>query len=351
MVRAVPGRPSIAVNTRVLLNPTTGVQRYATAILPRLEGLVRTVQPRVRMTSVLNQGWEQFVLPLRLRGDLLWSPANTGPLSVHNQVVTVHDAAPLDHPEWYRGSFIRYFNWLLPRLVRGVRHVITDSQYSRDRLVALTGVLPEKITVIPLGVGDGFFPRSEEEILGACARFGLVRDAYILYLGSIEPRKNLPRLLEAWRATRHRLPSGMVLALAGGYANLRAFRKVKFDPKREGVRFLGHVEGDVTPALLGGARAFVYVSLYEGFGLPPLEAMSVGTPVLTSAATSVPEVVADAALAVDPEDTGAIAKGIEQLVQDDDLRDRLRRAGMERARGFTWEESARQTRELLLRFA
>lgn len=340
--------PPIVVNTRVLLNPLTGVQRYLSQILPRLGDLLHPVQPPFRMTSVLNQAWEQGVLPVRTGRRPLWSPANTGPLAVADQVLTLHDLAPLDHPEWYRPGFARYMGWLLPRLARRVRHIITVSEFSRERITALTGVPAERITVIPSAAPVGFEPRGEDEVRDTCRRLGLVPGKYLLYVGAIEPRKNLLRLLEAWETCRRRLPPDLVLAVAGDRPNPRAFRRAPLLARSEGVRWLGRVEDGELPSLLTGALVFTYVSLYEGFGAPPLEALAAGTPVLASAAASIPEVVGEAALLVDPLDVDAIAAGIERLVQDEELRSRLRGEGRARAAGFSFDDVAARTREVLL---
>ena len=345
---AFPDAP-ILINTRVLLNPLTGVQRYTTEHFSRMGDLVHPVQPPLRMTSVLNQGWEQFVLPLHARGRILWSPANTGPLAVENQVLTLHDLAPLDHPEWYHGPFARYLGWLLPRLARRVRHIITVSAFSRDRIVALTGVSSEKISVIHSAAAAGFTPRPEQEIHEACAEQGLAPGGYFLYVGSIEPRKNLARLLRAWASCRPRLPGDLVLAVVGERANPRAFKSVALPGEAEGVRWLGRVPDPQLPALMSGAMAFVYVSLYEGFGAPPVEAMAAGTPVLTSAAASLPEVVGEAALTVDPTDDDAIAEGLVRLAGDAELRARLREMGLARAAEFSWDRAVVETRELFAR--
>lgn len=340
--------PSIAVNTRVLLNPLTGLHRYTRELVTRLGDSVRPVQPAFRMTSALNQGWEQFVLPLRAGRSLLWSPANTGPLSVPNQVLTLHDMAALDHPEWFRGQFARYASWLIPRLARRVRHIITVSEFSRGRITALTGVPDAKITVIPSAVPVGFETRPSEEVLWTCERFGLVPDGYVLYLGSIEPRKNIGRLLEAWESCRSRLPADVVLALAGDRPNAQAFKEAAIATDTADVRWLGRVEDRALPALLTGARVFAYVSLYEGFGAPPLEALAAGAPVLASSAASIPEVLGDAALYVDPLDVGSIASGLDRLVNDPQLRGRLREAGPLRARRFDFDDIAARTLEVLL---
>ena len=338
--------PRVIVNTRVLLNPLTGVQRYTLEHISRLGDLVHAVHPRRRMTGVLNQAWEQVVLPRYVGSRLLWSPANTGPLAVENQVLTLHDVAPLDHPEWYHAHFARYLGWLLPRLARRVRRIITVSRFSRDRIVALTGVRAEKITVIYSAAAAGFTPRPAEETHRACERHGLTPGGYVLYVGSIEPRKNLRGLLAAWESCRARLPHDVRLAVVGERANPRAFRRAALAESSPGVHWLGRVGEADLPALMTGARVFAYLSLYEGFGAPPVEAMATGTPVLTSNAGSLPEVVGDAALTVDPEDVDAIAAGLERMVNDEALRRDLRERGLARAAGFSWDEAAARTREL-----
>ncbi len=340
--------PSIAVNTRVLLNPLTGLHRYTREIVTRLGDSVRRVQPDFHMAPVLNQAWEQLVLPARAGRNLLWSPANTGPLSVEHQVLTLHDMAALDHPEWFRGQFAGYAGWLIPRLARRVRHIITVSEFSRGRITALTGVPDAKITVIPSAVPIGFEARPPEEVLRICNQYGLAPDRYVLYLGSIEPRKNIDRLVKAWEYCRARLPADVVLALAGDRPNQRAFQSATFPADIAGVRWLGRVEDRALPALLTGARVFAYVSLYEGFGAPPLEALSAGAPVLASSAASIPEVLGDAALYVDPLDVGSIAAGLERLVSDPELRSRLSEAGPLRARRFSFDDVAARTRDVLL---
>ena len=343
--------PGIVVNTRVLLNPLTGLHRYTRELVTRLEDLVRPVHPPFRMTSALNQSWEQLVLPLRTGRHPLWSPANTGPLAVPNQVLTLHDMAALDHPEWFQGRFARYASWLTPRLARRVRHIITVSEFSRGRITALTGVPESKITVIPSAVPVGFEPRPEEEVRMVCGRFGLLPRDYVFYLGSIEPRKNLGRLVEAWTSCRRRLPDSLVLAVAGDRPNPQAFREARIPEGVGGLRWLGRVEDSVLPALLSGSRVFAYVSLYEGFGAPPLEALAAGAPVLASSVASIPEVLGDAALYVDPLDVGSIAAGLERLVNDTELQNRFRDAGPVRARSFTFDDVAARTRKVLLAHA
>ena len=167
----------------------------------------------------------------------------------------------------------------------------------------------------------------------------------MLFVGNIEPRKNLTRLVEAYalllRRSHYRGP--LILAGGQGWRNSEIFRCVEELELEKHVKFLGYVPDDVMPALMSGAEIFIYPSLYEGFGLPPLEAMACGTPVITSNVSSLPEVVGDAALMVDPHDVVALADAMHRVLTDRELREEMRRRGLERANEFSWEETARQT--------
>ncbi|WP_272976325.1 glycosyltransferase family 4 protein [Deinococcus geothermalis] len=275
---------------------------------------------------------------------LLWSPANTGPLKVRRQVVTMHDAATLDHPEWFERKFAAWYRFLLPRLANRVQRVITVSEYSRHRLVAQTGIPHSKVTVIPLAA-DARFRTYERPALEAALRiWGLSETPYLLAVGSLEPRKNLGTLFQAWEAWEGR-PVGLQLAVVG--AGNKVFSGAGFGQVPQGVNLLGRVSDEVLPLLYAGAEAFLYPSLYEGFGLPPLEAMASGTPVVTSNVTSLPEVVGDAALTVDPRDALALRDAMRRVVTDTALASELRVRGLHRAAHYSWEKTAAHTWEIL----
>ena len=213
----------IAINTRALAHPTTGVERYLIELLARMGPDIYQCAPRSALGGIKGHAWEQLVLPTKLRGRLLFSPCNTGPLAVANQVVTIHDVAALDHPEWLNAKFALWYRWLTPRLARRVQHIIAVSEFTRGQIVALTGVPAEKITVIPNGVDARFAPMAPDAIAAALAPLSLPSRKYILAVGSIEPRKNLPRLLEAWGKIVPALPEDLWLVVAGG-RNARVFR-------------------------------------------------------------------------------------------------------------------------------
>ncbi|MHB1282845.1 MAG: glycosyltransferase family 4 protein [Metallibacterium scheffleri] len=300
------------------------------------------------MAGMRGHAWEQLRLPGHCRGKLLWSPSNTGPLAVRNQVVTIHDVVPLDHPEWLNPRFAAWYRFLIPRLARRVKHVIVDSDFTRQRLIAHTGIGPGKISVIHCGVDARFRPQSPEAINSARAALQVPPGRYVLSVGSLEPRKNLGRLLLAWQSALSELPADAWLVVAGAKGKGLVFADVPelaHLPAR--VHLAGYVPEEALPALYAGADAFVYPSMYEGFGVPPLEAMACGIPTLVSNRTSIPEVVGDAALQVDPFDVNAIAQGLVQLSTDANLRAKLGRVGRERAALYTWDHTAKRTLQVL----
>jgi glycosyltransferase involved in cell wall biosynthesis len=203
-----------------------------------------------------------------------------------------------------------------------------------------------KIDVVYLGVSPRFAPVEDPVLVqSTTARYG-IQSPYLLYVGTIQPRKNLLRLIDGWAAYVTSTPATPVtLVIAGkrGWLTEEIERRAVERGIAHRVRFTGYVDDDHLPALLSGAVAFLLPSLYEGFGLPVLEAQACGTPVLTSTTSSLPEVAGDAAILVDPTDTGAIRHGIARLIEDNDLREQLRARGLARVAGWTWERTAQQT--------
>lgn len=358
----------LLVNGRYTNQKLTGVQRYAFEITRRLSLSIRVICPPFIVPEYkylkdiiiidplgkfankwgLGHMWEQLALPRWVgKKDLLWSPCGSGPLAVKNQVVTIHDIATLEHPEWFNPWFAKWYSFLIPRLVRAVKKVIVVSEYTKIRLSEMTGVSPEKIEVIYNGIDERFSPKSKEEISIAQKLLSLPSDKYILSLSSLEPRKNLHRLLEAWNIICHKLPKDIWLVLAGGKGKSTVFKNLSFDSLPPRVYFTGYIPDEHLPALYSGAIAFAYVSLYEGFGLPPLEAMACGVPVITSNITSIPEVVGDAAILVNPYDVEEIADSIYKLIDDATFRERLKLTGLNRAKSFSWDKTAGQTWKIL----
>jgi glycosyltransferase involved in cell wall biosynthesis len=340
--------PSIVMNGRFLHQELTGVQRYSHELLVRMPEL-DVQSPHGPLGSAKGHLWEQLLLPRLCSGRLLWSPGNTGPLTYDNQVVTIHDASTLDHPEWFSGKFAKWYRFLLPRLARRVKKIITVSEFSRRELARLCGVPLEKIVAIHNGVSPRFAPASAEQKAVLAKKHGLEKP-FVLYLGSLEPRKNVGALLAAWK---NAAPGTHELVIAG--AASRIFRERGFADLPPGTRLLGRVDDAELPVLLSAADWFAFPALYEGFGFPPLEAMACGTPVLCSNATSLPEICGPsfdgktgAALYFDPHNLDDLTAQLQHALHlDGEARERLTTQGRAQAALFTWDKCAEQTRAVL----
>jgi glycosyltransferase involved in cell wall biosynthesis len=272
-------------------------------------------------------GWYLAALPARAQldaVDVLHCPTHRAPVrSIVPLVVTFHDLAVLRHPETFNAWTRAYSRLALPRVAKAARRLIAVSEFTRRELLDLLDVPEEKVRVIPNAVGPPFEQRGKA-----------AEGDYVLAVSTLEPRKNLPRLVEAYRRAGL---NGLELLVAGapGWGGVRV--------EGDGVRWLGEVQDEELARLYRGARCVAYVSLYEGFGLPVLEAMACGAPVLAGRNDAAEEVAGGAAVLVDPFDPDAIAAGISEAV---DRREELRARGLERARAFDWSDAARGTAEV-----
>jgi glycosyltransferase involved in cell wall biosynthesis len=305
--------------------------------LPRLRpDRYRVLRPPTALAFRAGHLWEQAALPLAARrARLVLSPANLAPLALGSRnVVVIHDAAALRHPEAYGRFYSAYQRRLLPAIARRAALVLTVSEFSKRELAKLLGLAAERIEVVPNGVDERFSPSADPA--AARERFGLELP-YVLAVGTASARKGLHLLGDAAARLER---AGVELVVAGserGY--LRGGEVV---PGRR----LGYVDDALLPGLYAGAGALAMPSVHEGFGLPALEAMASGTPVVAAARGALPETCGDAALLVEPE-PAAFADALERVMSDDDLRERLSTAGPDRAAGFSWERTARRTDELL----
>lgn len=324
------------------------MQRYGIELADRLSADLDVIRPAQSLRGASGHLWEQLYLPAACGRRLLWSPNNTGPLAITRQVCTIHDLIPLDHPEWFTPRFSGWYRWLMPKLARRAQHFIAVSQFTKRRMMEKLGVSGERITVVPNGVDSEFKPSPPDRIEAVRKRLGIKAPNYLLSLGSLEPRKNLGRLLKAWEQLAPELPEEIELVIAGAQGASLVFAGVKFDRLPPRVHFTGYIDQKELPTLYSGALAFVYPSLYEGFGLPPLEAMACGTPVVTSIGSSLSEVVGDAAVVIDPECADSISEGMRSIVADSALRSRLIQAGRDRAAHMTWNRTAQMTRQVLV---
>jgi glycosyltransferase involved in cell wall biosynthesis len=360
----------VVVNGRFLTRRVTGVERHGREILRCIGNSYRVEGSGRALNGVTGHAWEQFILPRKLNpGSVLWSPANTGPLTVRGQALTIHDLSPLEHPEWFRRNFALWYRLFLPILVQRVRIVFVPSEYVKRKITRRFGM--ENVFVTPNGVDHSVFhPGAKQSTydLPAC---------YVLFVGSIEPRKNLVTLLQAWQKIKDDFKeTWLIVAGTGG----RVFRPVDLSQEIERVRFLGYVGEEALPGLYTSASLFVLPSFDEGFGLPVLEAMACGTPVIVSDGGALPETVADAGLIFklvchsEPFDVAqdkvreeslsaeervtctpqhgqrphpgpqhditGLANAMKQCLSDKSLRISLREKGLARAGSFSWHKTA-----------
>ena len=259
-------------------------------------------------------------------------------------VFTLHDIAYLRYPQYHLLQNRLFLNWMMPRFLAQADHIIAISESTRRDALQQYRLDPAKITVIPEGVEPRFAPAVEANQLDAVRRAYDLPERFILFVGTIEPRKNLPALLEAYAALRPKHPEvGLVIAGGKGWLYQSFFDRLSALGLQQVVKLTGFVPDQQLPALMNAAEVFAFPSHFEGFGLPPLEAMACGLPVVCSNASSLPEVVGDAGLLVAPDDPRAWVEALDRVLTDPGLRQELRGRGLDRARPFTWEAAARQT--------
>jgi len=291
---------------------------------------------------------KQLLMPIMLRRkdfDLVHDTNHNAPFllpSTYARVVTLYDLIPLILPEGLSRRRLEHLT-LIRLIAMRADHIVTLSECSKRDIIRLYGIRPEQITAISLAADERFRPATElevEEARRACKLTG----KYVLHVGAFEPRKNLVTLVEAFRLAAPQLPDSSLVTIGrlrpGDQQRLQALLPLNLQDR---VKTLGFVEDQYLAGLYSGADALVYPSSYEGFGLPVLEAMRCGTPVITSSVSSLPEVAGDAALIVNPTDAGDIARALIEIAATHSVRANLRDAGLRRAALFSWEETARQT--------
>ena len=302
-----------------------------------------------------NPGWVLVGLPraaARARVDLIHAPAYTAPFWAGVPVVvTIHDVSYARRPEWYPDRLDPLRQWYFRRSARSAAHVVTDSEFSAREIEGAYAIPRDRLTVVPLGVdAEVFVPPDPNLPRDLPANVGV---PYLLHVGDLHERRNLAPIVEALlRARRHfGAVGGLTLVLAGLDRGIGAglCAMASEAGSADAVVLLGPVSDTRQKMLYRGAAALVYPSLYEGFGLPLLEAMASGTPVIASRAASIPEVVGDAGIILDPDDVAGWCEAILAVVNDEHRHAALRAAGLRRVAGFTWERTARLTRDVYRR--
>ena len=333
---------------RVPQEPGVGRARFFASggFVRNPESLLQGVQPAPRLR--LPRSIEQALMRHRLRSSLVHGPNYFLPEEAQAGVITCHDLSVFRYPETHPAERVEAFEREFGSSLERAAHVITDSETVRAEVIADFGVAKDKITAIPLGVGRGYRPRTIAELQPALHPLGLTANGYGLCVSTLEPRKKITELLRAW----HQLPeplrtsTPLVLAGASGWLNEQLHEDIRAGAAAGWLKPLGFVSEAVLEALYAGASLFLYPSIYEGFGLPPVEAMASGVPALVANRSCLPEVCGDAAGYVEPDDTEGFSGVIAEALTDSKWRKQAKAMGLERSARFTWERCASATVEV-----
>ena len=366
----------IAINAKLLISPHTGIASYTRNLVLALNelgsvdtplfygltwsrtlrqapvpgiGTLKTLAKRLLPKPyMLARAVQQFQFTQgvrRLKPDLYHEPAFLPFRFSGPTVVTVHDLSMIRYPDTHPDARVEDARKRLPAAIESASAIIVDSEFVRHEVIGHFGADPSRVVAIHLGVSRRFRQRLEREVAPVLAGYGLRYRGYMLAVGTLEPRKNLLQALDAHAGLPERERANIPLVVAGmrGWLTRELESKIHAAEERGEVRWLGYVPSENLPAIYAGARLFVYPSLYEGFGLPVLEAMASGIPVVTSNQASLPEVAGEAGIMVDPHDRDALRDAMLRMIEDESHALRHAELGLKQAAQFTWRACAEKT--------
>lgn len=308
--------------------------KLTTQPLPKNRYITRFIQ-----ASLLKRCFKEF------KPDIIHYPATYGyKLGDIPHITTVHDLAFLENPHWFPIHYQWFYKKRVEATIKFSQRIITDSFFSGKEIQKYYNVNKDKIDVIYLGVSDFFNPHTQQQIETIKNKYKLPQK-YILYAGTLEPRKNIPSLIEAWSNIANKIPDDLVIIGRTGWKTKTIEESINKSKHKERIHRLGYITDKDLPVIISGADIFIYLSFYEGFGLPPLEAMRCGTPVIASNGGSLLEILGDKALLVDPYNIRQISEAICFLCEDNTKRQEMSQNGIVYANNFTWEKTAQKTIE------
>lgn len=350
------------VNGRFLTQKATGVHRYAFEICNKLHewgvdfyvAVPKEINPdykfsfkTVQCGSLNTHLWEQISLPRYLKkqgSPLLISFSGCGPLNYSNQIITIHDVSHERHPEWFSKNYFRFYHFMMPRIGRKSHAILTVSEFSKQEIVDTIGIDPQKIHVVHSNVPFHNKP-TEEQILNF--QRDPDKEKYILTVSSMDPRKNFVRLVEAFSNINDKSIKLYIIGM-----QFKAFNTPDLQQLiNENVVLPGYVDDDTLQKMYQNALFSIYPSLYEGFGLPPLESMTYGCPAIVSDIPALHEVSGDAGLYTDPFDVADMTAKMNLLAQDEELRQSLKQKGLHQIKLYSWDKSAKQVLELAKQYS
>lgn len=371
----------VAVNASSLLKPITGIGRYTYNLFSamtkddmcdvdflyglswskKLVGPVnqyqrtyRAVNKKIPYVRTIARMAQKRVFGRRVKKEkyALYHEPNFLPVSFDLPVITtIHDLSIIKYPDYHPVDRVAMFEKHLLGAIENSEYLITVSEFVKKEIVDMFGISAEKIVTTQLGVDDDFYPHDQGIVMNVLDSYELRYKSYFLVVATLEPRKNFKLVIDAYIRLDNKIKEQYPLVIVG----MRGWELNQIDKdieklKRMGcLRLLGYVSEEVLPMLYSSAKIFLYPSIYEGFGLPPLESMACGTPVITSNVSSLPEVVGDAGFMVSPYDDVGLYEKIIQLLEDERMLERLSQKSIDRARSFTWKQCAEQTVEVYRR--
>jgi len=328
---------------RYTIYTTRGIDARALGLPPNFRvrpSLLPTINPRVRIP------WEQFLAPalLRLSGaDVFHGVLNVAPLACPTaSVITIHDLAFLVFPQTFRRVNRTYLTWATKVSAKRAARILAVSEATRQEVIRLLCTPPERVVVTYDACEERFRPPPPEQLAAFRRRAGLP-ERFILFVSTLEPRKNVPTLLDAYARIAPHTDAPLIIGGGKGWLYDEIFARAEALNLGDRVRFVGFIDGADLPLWYAAATVFTLPSLYEGFGMPLLEAMACGTPAVTTTSSSLPEVVGEAGLTVPPRDAEALGEALLRILNDAELRAELRERGLRQARRFSWRETAERT--------
>lgn len=354
----------IYINARFLTQTVTGVQRYAIELVKEIDKLIESgevdgtkyefcllspsnVVTRLELKHIRHQvvgklkghAWEQFELPFYSRGGLLINLCNTGPAFKRNQIVTIHDASVFSYPKAFSFAFRSWYQFLTVRLGKISKRVITVSNFSKGELIQHCKIAAQKVSVTHLGI-DHIHDRQAAQ--GVLEKYG-IESPYVLAVSTMNPYKNFKMIFEILPEVKAQNLNVVIV----GSKNSKVFSNHNQN-ESDAVQWVGYVSDEELKSLYENAAGFIFPSLYEGFGLPPLEAMALGCPVIVSSRGSIPEVCGDAGLYFDPQYPQEAASRLVEVASNPDLVQQLSAKGKEHSSYFSWNKCAKDTVNIIM---
>lgn len=338
----------IDINELLNVRSTDSARIYL--IIPKIRKILRKIPYIYKIREWLrNINFQSQIEKEELSDAVYIEPNYIIRKSNNKTIAVIHDLSHIHYPEYHPRERVQYLNKELSETIKKASHIITVSEFIRHEIIHILGVVPNRVTAVWNGVGKHFRPYGKNESISILSRYGLTYKSYILSVATLEPRKNIHGLINSFMKLKDDLQRQYPLVLAGtsGWENSELKKIIKDLAKQGKIYDVGYVPDDILPLLTSGASVFLYISHYEGFGLPVLEAMASAVPVITSKMSSMSEVTGDAAILVDQNDHDEVHNAIEMILDDENMAMKYSRIGLERSKEFSWRRTANEVLKII----